>query len=159
MPVVPLPSSAVEPELCVVARRNDSLGTRGRRTAFCLIAVVSLGLGAGFVVAGAWPVLPYSLLEITVLAVAFACLERRARDFERLTVDGDRVIVERVRGGRFVRHEWNRRWVRIETIAGRDGLPTRMVLRSGGQACEFGAALAAARRVEVAQKLRRLTGS
>jgi len=158
MPVVPLPSSAVEPELCVLARRNDSLGTRGRRMAFCLIAAVSLALGIGFVVAGAWPVLPYSLLEITVLAGAFACLERRARDWERLTVDGERVIVERVRGGRVDRREWNRRWVRIETTAGRDGLPTRMVLRSAGQECEFGAALAARRRGEVAQALRRLTG-
>lgn len=159
MPVVPLPSSFVEPELCVVARRNDSLGTRGRRTAFCLIAAVSLGLGVGFVVAGAWPVLPYSVIEITVLAAAFVCLERRAREFERLTVDGERVIVERYRSGRVERREWNRRWVHIETTAGRDGLPTRMVLRSAGQECEFGAALAARRRGEVARDLRRLTGS
>jgi uncharacterized membrane protein len=159
MPVVPLPSSAVEPELCVLSRRNDSLGTRGRRTAFCLIAAVSLALGIGFVVAGAWPVLPYSLVEISVLAGAFACLERRARDWERLTVDGERVIVERVRGGQVDRREWNRQWVRVETTAGRDGLPTRMVLRSAGQACEFGAALAARRRGEVAQALRRLTGA
>jgi uncharacterized membrane protein len=159
MPVVPQPSSAVEPELCVVARRNDSLGTRGRRTAFCLIAAVSLGLGVGFVVVGAWPVLPYSLLEVSVLAVAFVCLERRARDFERLTVEGDRVIVERVRGGKVDRHEWNRRWLRIETTAGRDGQPVRMMLRSAGQECEFGAALAAGRRGEVARALRRLTGA
>ena len=159
MPVVPLPSSVVEPELCVVARRNDSLGTRGRRTAFCLIAAMSLGLGIAFVVVGAWPVLPYSLLEITVLAVAFVCLERRARDYERLTVEGERVIVERVHGARVDRREWNRRWVRIETIAGRDGLPSRMVLRSAGQEVEFGAALAARRRGEVARALRRLTGA
>jgi uncharacterized membrane protein len=159
MPVAPKPPCGVEPELCVVARRNDSLGTRGRRIAFCLVAAVSLTLGIGFVVAGAWPVLPYSLLEVTVLAVAFACLERRARDWERLTVEGERVIVERVQGGRLDRREWNRRWLRVETTAGDDGRPARMLLCSAGQAWEFGASLAAEQRTEVARHLRRLTGA
>jgi uncharacterized membrane protein len=158
MPVALTPSSCVEPELCVVARRNDSLGTRGRRTAFLLLAGVSLTLGLGFVVVGAWPVLPYSLLEISVLAAAFVCLERRARDWERLTVQGECVIIERLQGGRLDRREWNRRWLRVETTGNRDGMPARMVLHSAGQACEFGAALPAARRGEVARQLRRLTG-
>jgi len=159
MPVAPQSPSCVEPELCVVARCNDSLGKRGRRTAFCLVAGVSLALGAGFVVVGAWPVLPYSLLEITALAVAFACLERRARDWERLTVEGDRVIVERAHGGRVERQEWNRRWVRVETTAGRAGEPGRIRLHGAGRAWEFGATLPAPRRGEVARQLRRLTGS
>jgi len=143
----------------MVARCNDSLGTRGRRTAFCLVAAVSLALGAGFAVVGAWPVLPYSVLEITVLAFAFACLERRARSWERLTVEGDRVIVERARAGRVERQEWNRRWVRVETTAGRDGEPGGIRLSSAGHAWEFGAALPAPRRGEIARQLRRLTGS
>ena len=159
MPAAPTSSSCVEPELCVFARGNDSLGTRGRRTAFGLVAGLSLALGAGFVVVGAWPVLPYSLVEITVLAAAFACLERRAREWERLTVTGEEVIVERMHGGRIDRRRWNRRWLRVETTAGRDGLPARIVLRSAGQACEFGAALTAPRRGEVARQLQRLTGS
>jgi uncharacterized membrane protein len=159
MPVAPQSPSFVEPELCVVASHNDSLGTRGRRTAFLLVAGLSLALGAGFVVVGAWPVLPYTLLEITVLAIAFVCLERRARDWERLTVQGEQVIVERVQAGRVERQEWNRRWLRVETTAGRDGLPACIVLHSAGRACEFGAALAEERRNEVARQLRRLTGS
>lgn len=157
MPAALKPPLPVEPELCVVARSNDSLGTRGRRLAFCLVAGMSLLLGVGFVVVGAWPVLPYSLLEIVVIAIAFTCLERRARDWERLTVDGERVIVERVRAGRVQRREWNRRWLHVETTAGVDGEPFRIVLRSAGEACEFGAALAAAQRREVARQLRRLT--
>ena len=156
MSAVPLPSS-VEPELCVVARRNDSLGTRGRCTAFCAVAGVSLTLGIAFVLAGAWLVLPWSLLEIGVLAAAFVCLERRSRDWERLTVQGDRVIVEHVHGGRVQRREWNRHWLRVETPAGRDGKPARILLRSGGEACEFGAELADDARGDVARRLRRLT--
>ena len=159
MPAAPQSPSCVEPELCVVARGNDSLGTRGRRAAFCLVAAVSLALGVGFVLVGAWPVLPYSVLEITVLGVAFACLERRARNWERLTVDGERVIIETARAGRVDRQEWNRRWVRVETTAGRDGQPGRVLLSSAGRTCEFGAALPAQHRREVARQLRRLTGA
>ena len=145
--------------MCVVARCNDSLGTRGRRIAFGLLAGVSLALGLGFVAAGAWLVLPYSLIEITVLAAAFVCLERRAREWERLIVQGERVIVERMRGGQVDRREWNRRWLQVQTMVGRDGGPARMVLASEGQACEFGAALPEDRRGEVARQLRRLVGN
>ena len=152
------PANSVEPEYCVVARRNDSLGPRGRWRVFCLLAAASLTLAPAFVVVGAWPVLPWSLLEIGALGAAFVLLERRARDWERLTVQGDRVIVERVRSGKLDRREWNRCWVRVETTAGRDGQPARVLLCSAGEACEFGALLPADARGEVARRLRGLTG-
>jgi uncharacterized membrane protein len=156
LPASALSSSSVEPELCVVARRNDSLGARGRWTAFCLVAGASLTLGVAFVVAGAWPVLPWSLVEVAVLAAAFVCLERRSHDWERLTVQGDRVIVERMRGGRLVRREWSRYWLHVATEPAREGGPPRVLLRSGRDECEFGAALAADARGEIASRLRRL---
>jgi uncharacterized membrane protein len=118
--------------------------------AFCLVAGASLTLGLVFAIAGAWPVLPWSLIEVSVLAVAFACLERRAREWERLTVQGDSVIVERARGGTLERRVLRRHWLRVESE------PACMLLRSGGEACEFGAALPADARGELATRLRRL---
>jgi uncharacterized membrane protein len=156
MPVALPPPYVPDAQLCVVARRNDALGPRGRWMAFALVASVSLGFGAGFVAAGAWPVLPWSLLEVGVLAVAFACMARRAGDWERLTVDGDRVIVERQRAGRRERCEWNRRWLRVAVAPDRQGLPARLVLEGGGRSVEFGALLPAQARGEVAGQLRRL---
>ena len=41
-------------------------------------------------------------------------IERRASDWERLTVAGDRVIVERVAAGAAERREFNRHWLRVE---------------------------------------------
>ena len=54
------------------------------------------------------------MLEIAVLAGAFAWIERPSRDWERLTVAGDRVFVERTIGGQFSMREWNRAWLRVE---------------------------------------------
>jgi uncharacterized membrane protein len=154
--VAPAPSEAgVEPEWCVLSRRNDSLGEKGRWLAFALVGGTSLTLGLSFLIVGAWPILPWSLVEITVLAVAFVMLARRAGDWGRLTVAGDRVIVERVRGGRMERHEWNRRWLRVETT-GEDGAPVRVLLSGAGERCEFGALMREDERRKLARRLRRL---
>ena len=124
--------------------------------AFALVASVSLSFGAGFVAAGAWPVLPWSLLEVAVLAVAFACIARRAGDWESLTVDGDRVIVLRERAGRVERCEWNRRWLRVAVMPDGRGQPGHLLLEGGGRSVEFGALLPAEARSEVVRQLRRL---
>ena len=124
--------------------------------AFGMVASVSLSFAAGFVLAGAWPVLPWSLLEVSVLAGAFACIARRAGDWERLTVDGDRVTVERQRAGRIERCDWNRRWVRVAVVQDRRGALSRVMLEGGGRTLEFGALMAPAARGEMARQLRRL---
>ena len=156
-------------EFCVVSRRNNSLRRGQRWTLFASLATISLGIALLFSAAGAWPVAAYSVLEIGVLAGAFAWIERRSGDWERLTVVGDRVRVEQAIAGRFSVREWNRAWLRVEVsgavAAGWGGAPrvfrrddARITLRYAGEAIEFGAALPPEERVRVARSLRRLTG-
>ena len=154
--IPPLPADL---EYCVVARANDSLGRRHRWQIFGALAAVSLVLALAFTAVGAWPVLPYSLLEIGVLACAFLWFERHAGDWERLVVAGDRVVVEQATGGKQVRREFNRYWLRVEVEAGGFGRSPQVVLRGGGASWEFGHALPAAERLAVARELRRLTGA
>lgn len=147
-----LPSLPEFAHYCVVSRRNNSLGTRGRWTLFATLAVLSFGFALGFAAAGAWLVLPYSALEITLLAVAFAYVERRAGDWERLTVSGDRIVLERSIGRRTTRHEWNRPWLVV-------AVDEDDAVRLGSEGVEFGRELPAAERVEVARALRRLASA
>jgi uncharacterized membrane protein len=155
---VALPPLPVDPEYCVVARRNDALGRRSRWQVFAALAAVSLTLALAFAAAGAWPVLPYSLLEVGVLAVAFLYVERHAGDWERLTVAGDRVVVERAAGSRRERREFNRYWLRVDVDPSGFGRSPRVTLRGGGTSWEFGNALPATERLAVARELRGLTG-
>ena len=120
-----------------------------------MLAMASLTVATGCVLAGAWLVLPYSVLEVTVLAAAFAYIERRARDWERVTVSGDRVVVERRRGRRYERREWNRPWVQV-TEVGESTRGALLRLRCAGESWNFGAALAAEERRAVARSLRQL---
>ena len=159
MSSVALPPLPAGLEYCVVARRNDSLGRRPRWQVFGALAAVSLALAAVFAVVGAWPVLPYSVLEIVVLGCAFYYVERRAEDWERLTIAGDRVVVEQAAGGNRQGHELNRYWLRVEVDPARFGRSPQVMLRSGHDAWVFGSALPVAERLAVAQELRRLTGA
>jgi uncharacterized membrane protein len=159
MPVAILPPQAVDPEFCVVSRWKLSLPARTRWGVFALLATISLTLAFGFVAAGAWVVLPYSVLELSVLAFAFRYLERRAMDWERLTVAGDRVIVERwVRGVR-ERREWNRPWVRAELTQAESGAREQLLVCCAGERLPFGDALPDEERSAVARELRRLTSA
>jgi uncharacterized membrane protein len=158
---VALPPPPADPEYCVVARANDSLSRRQRWQVFAALAASSLALAAAFVAAGAWPVLPYSLLEIGVLACAFAWCDRHAKDWERLVIAGDLVVVERSAGRKRERLEFDRHRLRVEVVDGAGlwsaGAP-RVLLRGGDAAWEFGHTLPAAERLAVARELRRLTG-
>jgi len=159
MPGVALPPLPAEPEFCVVARWNLSLPARDRWRIFGVLATFSLLLASAFVAAGAWPVLPYSVLELAVLAFAFRYFERRATSWERLTVSGDRVIVERGAKGALTRREWNRRWLRVETSDARLGRAGRLYLCFGRERWEFGDALPQEAREAVARDLKRLLGA
>jgi uncharacterized membrane protein len=66
---------------------------------FASLVAVSFGFALGFAAFGAGMVLPDSALEMVVLYVAFLWIERHAADWERVSVVGDRVTIERQRGG------------------------------------------------------------
>ena len=157
---VALPPLPADLEYCVVARRNDSLGGR-RWIVFAALASVSLVLALAFVAAGAWPVLPYSVLEIALLGCAFAYIERHAGDWERLTVAGDRVVVERAAGGKRERREFNRYWLRVEVEPADAGFgrSPKVILQGGGTSWEFGNALPVSERIAVARELRKLAAA
>jgi uncharacterized membrane protein len=144
-----------EATYCITSRRNDSLGPRGRWQIFAALCAVSLGLALAFAAFGAWLVLPYSVLEMAVLFLAFRWIGRHAADWERVSVRGDRVIVERERAGVLTRHEFNRCWTRLESDRGEFSRVPRLALCSAGERVPFGDDLSAAERERAAKELRR----
>jgi uncharacterized membrane protein len=109
-----------------------------------------------FAVLGAWLVLPYSVLEMGLLCWAFSWIERHAGDWERVTVRGDRIVVERNRAGSRTQCELNRFWTRLEVEGDARNRNARLVLRHRGESLRFGEELTAQERAIVARDLRRV---
>lgn len=157
---MPVTASLPPPDaFSVVARRTLSLAPRQRWTLYGALAAGSVAMALGFVAGGVWPVLPYSALELGGLALAFAWIERRAGDVDRLTLDGDRVIVEQRRAGRASRRELPRHWLRVEIDEEGWTREPRLVLRHGREAVRFGDAVPAGERAALARKIRGMLAS
>ena len=117
----------------------------GLAAAFTILALIVLGIGAGFAAVGAWMVLPFAGLEVLLLGGAFVLYARHAADYEKVELESGRLTVEVVDGGRSVRYEFDGPRVQVE--AG------RVVLRGAREELEIGRYLGASARLELAAEL------
>jgi uncharacterized membrane protein len=148
-------STGAETGCSLTSRRHDAIGPRGRWCLFASLCALSLCFALTFAAHGAWPVLPYSALEMAVLFWAFHRFGRRFADWDRITVCGDRVIVESERGGAGTRRVFNRQWLRVELEERGFGRPPTLALRYAGQRTTVGDALPASERIRLGRELRR----
>jgi uncharacterized membrane protein len=98
-----------------------------------------LGIGIVFAIHGYWPVLPFAGLEVVVLGAAFWLCLSRSQIREVVTVNDDRVTVEK--GRRQPEEHWEcpRAWARI--IMERSPLswyPSRLSVVFQGRRVEIG---------------------
>jgi uncharacterized membrane protein len=132
------------------ARRNNSISPAGWRRVFAFISAVTLGIAGGFAAIGAWLVVPFAGIELALLYWAFRYLEGHSGDFERVTIEGDRVIVEVVERNSHQRYDFNRYWVQVLLQGGE----CKLVLRSRGIEIDVGRHLSLEDRVLTAKTLR-----
>lgn len=132
-------------------RRNCSIAPGRLVWVYAAICLVSLGIGTCFWLLGATLILPFAWLEVSLLGVALWFYARHATDGERIFLLDRRLVVERETGGRLVRAEFNRDWVRVEPMAGNQSL----ILVSGqGRAVEVGRFVRPELRQALAQEIR-----
>jgi uncharacterized membrane protein len=93
--------------------RNVSLSRAGRLLFLGLMFVNTGVLAIACAVAGAWPVLPFAGIELTLLAYAFHYIGKFDGDFERLTIDDSTLTLEVCERGLISRREFNRPWVKL----------------------------------------------
>ena len=95
-----------------VLRLNCSLTPRQLCVAYGMVAVASLLISLAWALSGAWIVLPFAVIELLVLSVAFLAYARHATDHERITLLRDCVRVEVVKGTSSQATEFPRQWCR-----------------------------------------------
>ena len=93
---------------------NRSLGRAGFVAVMAGVVVVSVGLGAYFLLQGAWPVFGFFGLDIALLYLAFRLSYRSGRLRETIRVTADEVVVRRIApNGRTTEWRFNPYWLRV----------------------------------------------
>lgn len=138
----------------ITARPNCSLSPADTLCVFSIIALITLIFSFGFVLIGAWPVLPFAGAELLALGYCFNHIWRHAGDFERLTIDDDKVIVETHEPGHDKRIELSGYWARLVLDCVPDGYCRRLALRSHGREVEFGHHMTSEERLSLALQLK-----
>ena len=119
-----------------------------------LLGLVSLAMGIGFLLLGAWPICGFFGLDVAAVYVAFRLSYRSARQREILRLAGDDFTVERVDiyGERRL---WRFQpfWLRV-VIEERSDESNRLLLASHGRSLVIADFLGAPLRCELATSLR-----
>ncbi|MEF8700793.1 MAG: DUF2244 domain-containing protein [Candidatus Accumulibacter sp. UW25] len=141
--------------LCVTARPNSVSGRSGLRVSMWVLIPACTIAGTAFLFLGAWPVSVFMGLHIALLAAAFRHVERHSGDFERLLLDGDRLIVDTHTLDQDEHMEFNSHWVQVALRSTAVGGGNTLALRSHGKEVIFGRLLSDAERMAVSRELGR----
>lgn len=137
----------------VVLRPNNSSSQRTRLLVFGSLGLVTVLVGAGFALIGAWPVAPFAGIEFVALFLAYRWLQRHDDDYELITIEGDSIVVETRDGTDVERRQLSRYWAQV-VVDDLSGRRKRVFLRAHGREIEFGRLLSDEARLSLAKRLR-----
>lgn len=95
-------------------KRNCSFSPKQVGYFYASIVFFSLLVAGSFLLIGVWMVLIFTCIEITALTIALYIYSRHALDYEKITIDGKRLQIERSWGGKVDQFELNTAWTKIE---------------------------------------------
>ena len=121
----------------IIAKPNCSLSGKERLGVVVLIASLSFIIATGFVLAGAWLVLPFAGLEVLAVGFAFYYINCHAGDYESITIEGDKLAIEKHSYKKTSEIVFNRYWARV-MLRDLPGGDQALLLRSHGKEVEFG---------------------
>jgi uncharacterized membrane protein len=116
-------------------KRNISISPAQLAIIFAFLGLVSLLIGSVFYWYGASLILPFSVLEIAALLIAYVYNAIHANDYEKLTLTSDAVHIERKIGLKLQQVQWMRSMTRVDKTSLQNQL---IELRQGHQLAYFG---------------------
>lgn len=147
---VGIPVIAADFDLAV--KRNCSISPQAALRFLTATAALCFGVAAVFALCGAWFVVPFAVVEMVVLGGAFYADGRHAADYERITREGDTLIVEIGDADRLYVHRFDARRVRV--LDRFEHGMSHVVLTEGGEELEIGRFVNAPGRQGLASLLR-----
>ncbi|MDP2153660.1 MAG: DUF2244 domain-containing protein [Methylotenera sp.] len=121
----------------LIAKPNNSLSPTGFVWLFVGVFTITSTITVGFVLAGAWLVLPFAGLEILALACVLVNAYLHYGDFESIKLVNDDVVVEQHCYKSSKKYTFQRYWVRVTLRKTLDGT-IAIFIGSHGKEIEFG---------------------
>ena len=149
-------TSAVD--CCIIARPNCSLSLNGKILVVVSLCIITFSSAAFFAALGAWPILPFAGLEMLLLALAFYQIACHERDYERITFEGDSVVLDIRDNVRSFHAEYNRYWAQVELHCRSVGMQCSLALWSHGRSTQLGRHLTDGQREQLALELQKRLG-
>ncbi len=119
------------------ARPNCSLTPTARRNLVCGTLALSLLVSGGFLLAGAWLVLPFAGLELAALYMALRALDRADSASETIRLEDGRLTITTRFPGEDRQLSFPTAWARVSLEAG-DTPDPLICIRSHGRSCQVG---------------------
>ena len=140
-----------------VVQPNHSISWSDTVLIYIGILAVSVIVAGGFALLGLWMVLPFAGLEMMLVAVVLYRCALRARFYEIIAIDNDRIKIERNcnRPGQPI--SFQRYWARVQLVPpSRRNEASRLLVSSHGKSVEIGTWLNETEKKELADDLSRL---
>ncbi|HSG90687.1 MAG TPA: DUF2244 domain-containing protein [Pseudomonadales bacterium] len=144
----------------IVLQPNRSWTWRANLLFLTTLAVVSLAIGISFLVRGFWMILPFNLLELTVVGLCLYHCVRRTHRQEVLTFSDDELLIECGMRAPEQRHVFKRLFARFFVRRPRHPwYGTQIAVRSHGREVEIGDFLSPEDKKLLIRELRRMVNS
>lgn len=137
--------------VCLVAARNCALTPRQLWRVYAGLAALSVAVAAVWSAMGAWVVIPFTVLELAAVGLAFLLWGRHATDRELIWLGSDVVKVEVHEADRVTGFTFSTQWVQL--VVHPRGAGAGLWLRGQGQEVRLGRHLDAAGRRALARQL------
>jgi len=151
----PMPDGDEAIRYSVVLRPHRSAGRHAARWVIGLVTGIAVPVSAVFLLAGAWPILPFVGVEVALLYVLLRLNQKAGNALEAISLTRQALTVKRVdHWGKTARVVFQPFWlqVNIEELPGDNN---RLELRSHGRSLTIASFLLPYERVELALALRR----
>ena len=94
-------------------KRNCSFSPKQVGWFYLSIVSFSLLVAGYFLLMGVWMIIIFTTIEIVALTIALYVYSKHALDYEKITIDGKCLLVERSWGGKVELNEFNTVWTKL----------------------------------------------
>lgn len=141
----------------IILRPNNSLTWRAAKWFLAGLAGISFTIAAMFLWQGYWVILPFTAIEMSIIALCFRIIARRTRQQQIIAMSADELVFETGANQVERRYVWERFFTRI--LISQPPHPwhaVRIEVRHRNETIELGQFLAGDEKQELAKLLRSL---